>query len=60
MNTYIKNQLAEHKKFWSDCKHIFWLFRQMIKAYISGDKDGVLECKTFIWMHWNYKSKRIN
>lgn len=60
MITYIKNQIAEHKKFWSDCKFMFWLFKVMIICFFKGDLDGSQEAWCFIKIHWNYKSTRIN
>jgi hypothetical protein len=60
MITYINNIIKKHIKFLSDCKFILWLVKQMIVCYIKGDKDGVLECKCFIKIHWNYKSTKIS
>lgn len=42
----------------SDYKHMWWLFKQMIKLGIQGDWGGSKEARTFIRIHLCYYSKK--
>jgi hypothetical protein len=42
----------------SDFKHMWWLFKQMIKCGLSGDWEGSKEARTFLKIHLCYNSKR--
>lgn len=45
-------------KFIGDCKHMGWLFKQMIKDFLIGNYSGANEAWFLIKLHWNYSSER--
>jgi hypothetical protein len=59
INQIFTRIIQAHKKFYGDCKHIFWLSKVAIKCFFKGDIDGAEEAICWIKIHWNYKSTRI-
>jgi hypothetical protein len=55
----MKEIIEEHKKFLGDCKHMLWLFKQMVMNFLKGDIDESIEAWYFVKIHWNYKSVKI-
>ena len=47
------------KSFIQDCKHMLWLFRQMVVLGLQGDWEGSYEAWFWIRFHWKYESKKI-
>lgn len=60
MITYTKDIINEHKKFFSDCKHMSWLFKMMIVNFLKGNLHEAQESYYWMRIHWNYKSRKIN
>ena len=42
-----------------DWKHVFWLFKQMVKSYLTLDYQGFAEAKFFLKLHLTCDSKLI-
>lgn len=47
------------KNLLKDCKHMLWLFKQMILLGFKGNWEGSREARYFMKTHWLYSNKRI-
>jgi len=47
------------KQFIQDCKHMLWLFKQMIMSGLKGDWGDSLDAWCWIKIHWNHESRRL-